>query len=237
MRKIFLTLFFIISLNGCGVIDHYFLAPPEDTAQELFENARSYMQDKEYDSAIESLSTLNDRYPFSPYAVQARMMLGDAYFLDNRFVEAVDIYEEFLSLHPRHESIDYVIFQIGVSKYKSHKSIDLPQNELAEAVEAFRRIIDSYPQSPYINEAQSYIIKCRTLMAEHELFVADFYFKSKSYKASWARYNFIIENYPDLADVVRLANERAKVAFFYYQQEENSDQRNPSTFKDLFKWL
>lgn len=161
-------------MNGCGAIDYYFLTPPEDTAQELFENARGFMQDKEYDSAIDSLTKLNDRYPFSPYATEARLMLGDAYALDRQYLEAVDAYDEFLNMHPRHESIDYVLFQIGVNKFNSHRSIDLPQTQLAEAVESFRRLVSGYPQSAYREQALEYILKCRTLMAEHEMFVADF---------------------------------------------------------------
>lgn len=237
MRNYLFLLVFAFFLNGCGIIDYYFITPPEDTAQELFENARDYMGDKEYVSAIDQLTTLNDRYPFSPYAVQARLMLGDAYFLDQQYEEAVEEYEEFLSLHPRHEAIDYVLFQIGVSKYNAHKSIDLPQTELAEAVESFQRILDAYPQSPYAPECHTYITKCRTLMAEHELFVADFYFKSSSYKAAWTRYTYVIENFSDLPEIVEYADVRAKVAFFHYQQEENTNKRNPSFIKGMFQWL
>ena len=79
-------------------IDYYFLTPPEDTAQELFENARGYMQEKEYAEAIDSLTKLNDRYPFSPYATEARLMVADAYALDSQYAEAVVAYEEFLPL-------------------------------------------------------------------------------------------------------------------------------------------
>ncbi|MDY0275601.1 MAG: outer membrane protein assembly factor BamD [Desulfomicrobium sp.] len=237
MRKYLFLLVLVFFMNGCGIIDHYFITPPEDTAQELFENARAHMNEKEYDAAINQLTALNDRYPFSPYAVQTRLMLGDAYFLDQRYDEAVDVYDEFLSLHPRHESVDYVLFQMGVSKYKSHKSIDLPQNELAEAVESFQHILDAYPQSTYREDSLAYIVKCRTRMAEHELFVADFYFKSSSYKAAWTRYTYVVDNFPELPEIVEYADTRAKVAFFHYQQEENTNKRHPSFIKNLFRWL
>lgn len=237
MRKIFFIFLSLLFLNGCGIIDYYFLTPPEDTAQELFENAQAHLQDKNYGQAIESLSKLNDGYPFSPYAVQARLMLGDAYYLDKQYVEAVDVYEEFLSMHPRHESVDYVLFQIGVCKYNAYKSIDLPQTGLEEAVESLRRLVESYPQSAYREEAIEYIAKCRKMMAEHELYVADFYFKSKSYKAAWMRYSFVLENFPELPEVVSLAEEKAKIAYFYYQQQENDTQRHPNRFKKFFNWL
>lgn len=236
MRNILIVLF-LFMLNGCGVIDYYFLTPPEDTAQELYENARGSMQEKEYSQAIESLNKLNDQYPFSPYSVNGKIMLGDAYFLNKQYLEAVDVYEDFLSLHPRHEQIDYILLQIGVARYNAHPAIDLPQNDLAEAVETLKRLIETYPDSKYVPEAQKYVVKCRTLMAEHEMYVADFYYKSGSYKAAWSRYEYVVQNFPELEELVRVADAKRKVAFFEYQQKESEEIRNPSTIKKYFNWL
>lgn len=237
MRTFLVLMLLTFLMQGCGVIDHYFLSAPEDTAQELYENAQTAMQEKEYGNAIDSLTALGDRYPFSPYAIQAKIMLGDAYSLDKQYTEAADVYEEFLSLHPRHEAADYVLFQMGVCKYNSHRSIDLPQNILSEAVESFQRILDGYPQSKYREEAHVYIGKCRRLMAEHELFVGDFYFKSESYKAAWSRYQYIIDNFPDQDEIFKIAQDKAKVAYFYAQEKANDTDRHPSKFKDYLKWL
>ena len=44
MRTKLLLFSLVLLLNGCGAIDYYFLTPPEDTAQELYENARLSMQ-------------------------------------------------------------------------------------------------------------------------------------------------------------------------------------------------
>lgn len=236
MRKFFLFCF-LFFVNGCGVVDYYFLTPPEDTAQELFENANSDMQEKEYVTAIDSLTKLNDRYPFSPYAIQARMMLGDAYFLNKQYPEAVDVYEEFLDMHPRHENVDYVLFQIGVSRYNAHHSIDLPQTELALAIESFKRVVDSYPRSNYREQSVAYIQQCRKLLAEHELYVADYYFKSADYKAAWLRYSYIVDTYPEQKEIVDVSKAKQKVAFYYYQEEENDNAHKPSTFKKFFDWL
>lgn len=237
MRTKLILFSLVLLLNGCGAIDYYFLTPPEDTAQELFENARASMQDKDYAQAIDSLVKLNDRYPFSPYAMDARLMLGDAYSLDRQYLEAVDVYEEFLSMHPRHEQIDYVLFQIGVNKFNSHKSIDLPQTQLSEAIESFKRVVDGYPQSTYREPSTEYIQKCRRLIAEHELYVADFYFKTEKYGAAWARYKYILDNFPDLTDIAQTAETRSKAAWFYSQEQENDTKRHPSRVKPYFDWL
>ena len=237
MRTKLILFALVLLLNGCGAIDYYFLPPPEDTAQELYENARMAMQEKDYSMAIDSLVKLNDRYPFSPYAMDARLMLGDAFSRDRQYLEAVEVYEEFLAMHPRHEAVDYVLFQVGVNKFNSHKSIDLPQTQLAEAIESFRRVLDGYPKSAYRDQSAEYIQKCRRLIAEHEIYVADFYFKTEAYRAAWARYTYVLDNFKDLEDIAQLAETKAKAAWFLAQEQENDTSRHPSKIKPYFDWL
>lgn len=121
----------LVLCSGCGVIDYFFLSPPEDTAQELAELGNEAMQEKEYGKAIEYFQKLRDRYPFSPFTTAGELSLGDAYFLDEQYRAASETYKEFESLHPRHEAIPYVLLQIGISSYNQFESIDLPQDNIA----------------------------------------------------------------------------------------------------------
>ena len=95
----------LLLLSGCGIIDYFFLPPPEDTAQELYEGANDAMQEKNYSQAAQYYTKLKDNFPFSPYTVEAELSLGDAFFLDGKYPEAAEAYKEFESLHPRHEAI------------------------------------------------------------------------------------------------------------------------------------
>ena len=72
----------LLLLSGCGIIDYFFLPPPEDTAQELYEGANDAMQEKNYSQAAQYYTKLKDNFPFSPYTVEAELSLGDAFFLD-----------------------------------------------------------------------------------------------------------------------------------------------------------
>ena len=94
----------LLLLSGCGIIDYFFLPPPEDTAQELYEGANDAMQEKNYSQAAQYYTKLKDNFPFSPYTVEAELSLGDAFFLDGKYPEAAEAYKEFESLHPRHEA-------------------------------------------------------------------------------------------------------------------------------------
>ncbi|HKK34614.1 MAG TPA: outer membrane protein assembly factor BamD [Desulfomicrobiaceae bacterium] len=230
---------FLALNSGCGVIDYYFLTPPEDTARELVEAGNDAMQAKEYGNAIEYYTKLKDRYPFSPFTPEAELKLGDAYFLDEQFRAASETYREFEALHPRHEAIPYVLFQIGLSGYKQFETIDLPQQSTAEALEYFRRVVETYPGTPYAVQAQEYIVKCRRHQAEYEIFVADFYWRTKRYKAAWQRYSFVAEEFPEIEDVREYAMARGKVAYLKHQEavSTRSLEAENGSWKQYFDWL
>ncbi|MBG0776466.1 MAG: outer membrane protein assembly factor BamD [Desulfovibrionaceae bacterium] len=234
-----LILLLVLLQGGCGIIDYFFLPPPEDTAQELFETGRDSMQAKDFEKAAEYFGKLKDRYPFSPYAPQAELALGDAYFLGEQYPLAADAYKEFESLHPRHEQAAYVLYQIALSSLNSFKSIDRPQDMIEEALQYFHRLKETYPQSEYAKQADAHIATCRLRMAEHELYVADFYLKQERYQASWERYRFVLTNFQDLPGVTAYAAKRAEVAYLKFQEAKAQAEleAREGSWKEWFDWL
>lgn len=226
-------------IGGCGIIDYFFLPPPEDTAQELYQSGVEAMQAKNYGSAIDLLTKLKDRYPFSPYAIPGELALADALYLDENYLAAVDAYKEFASMHPSHEQMPYVLFQVAMSNYNIYGTIDRAQPHVVEALEYFYRVRDTYPDTPYGQNSQEYIELCRRRLADHELFIADFYWKRERYRSAWSRYNYTIDQFGDLSDVRRYAQERSEMAYLLYQQQEASAKREKEegSWKDWFDWL
>ncbi len=234
-----LLLAMLFMLSGCGLIDYFYLPPPEDTAQELFEAGNDAMREKDYASAIEYFTGLKDKYPFSPYTIEAELSLGDAYFLDEEYLLAVDTFKEFETLHPRHEAIPYVLFQIGNANLLSFVSIDRPQTNIAEAYNYFMRLQDSYPGTEYAVKAQSYLHTCRKYMAEHEIYVADFYWRTEHYMSAYKRYTSVVETYGDIEEYQEYAKERARLSYLKSQQDLSKQEleRREGSWKDYFGWL
>lgn len=229
----------IFCLSGCGIIDHFYLPPPEDTAQELFETANDLMKEKNYVGAIERYNKLKDAYPFSPYTVDAELSLADAYFLDGEYTMATESYKDFEALHPRHDAIPYVLYQIGMSRLKSFVSIDRPTNELQEAYDYFNRLIQSYPDSQYVASAKENMLECRRLMAEHELYIADVFQHMKKYGPAWRRYTYVADNFKDVKSVAEHAQKKALTAYHSYRAEQADQlrQKREGSWKNWFRWL
>ncbi len=226
-------------LSGCGLLDYYFLPPPEETAQELYEAGMDSMADKDYSEAVEYFTKLKDRYPFSPFTVDAELALGDAYFLDEEYLMAADAYKEFEALHPAHPEMPYVLYQIGLSNFQMFRTIDLRQSNVRDGLEYFYRVKEQFPESPYAAAAEEYIVKSRSILAQHELYIADFFWRTGRYGAAWKRYSYVVENFPDLPELHEYARKRAEHSYFEYQKEESAEKRDETygTWKDYFEWL
>ena len=239
-RLIAILLLLLLPLvSSCGLIDYYFLPPPDDTAQELFEAGMDYMKEKRYSYAAEHFLKLKDRYPFSPLTPKAEVALGDAYFFSSKYPEAVEAYKEFESLHPSNPNIPYVLFQLALSNFKQFRTIDLRQDNVKEALEIFYRIEEVYRDTEYAKASKEYIYKCRSILAEHEIFVADFFWRTGQYGAAWHRYIFVLENYADVTEFKDYVRKRAEFSYYEYQKNLSEEEREKIqwTWKRLIKWL
>ena len=215
----------LLSLTGCMWIDSYFLPPPEDTAQELFEAGMDAMGEKEYNDAQDYFTKLKDRFPFSPFAMKGELALGDAYYLDEEYLLALEAYKEFEALHPTNEEIPYVLYQIAGSNINMFKTIDRRQENINEALEYLYRLVETYPQSKYAESAKEQIVRSRRILAEHEVFMADFFWRTEQYGPAWHRYRYVVENFSDIVDLRDYAIRRAESSYFEYQKSLSEEER------------
>ncbi len=239
LRLTILTFILAFTLSGCGIIDYYYLPPPEDTAQEIFEAGNEAMQAKNYAAAIGYYTRLTDNFPFSPYAVEAELSLADAYFLDDEWGQAVEAYKEFETLHPRHEAIPYVLYNIGIANISGYPSIDRPTTQIEEAYSYFSRLLESYPDTEYAEAAKFQMVEARRIMAKHEIYVADFYFRMGKYSPALARYSDVLKNFYDVEDLHELAAQKAKEAFIKDREASAEKIRTDreGSWKQYFDWL
>jgi outer membrane protein assembly factor BamD len=172
-----------------------------ETAEELAEKGMESFNDEDYYDALKAFTTLKERYPYSRYAILAELKVADAHFQREEYAEAIAAYAEFLQLHPKNDAIPYVLYQIGECYYKQLLSEDRDQTPTHRAISAFQRLLKEHPDSTYANTAKERIQDCRKLLAQHELYVAKFYFKSKHYEAALSRFEGLLAGYTDVLPI------------------------------------
>ena len=241
MRKLLLLgmLACTMLINGCSLVDEYFLPVPDDTVQEIFEAGGDAMRDKHYAQAIEYYERIKEEYPFSPYALESELAVADAHFLNGSYLQAAEAYRDFETLHPRHEAIPYVLYQLGMSLKNTYTSIDRSATEVKEALEYFTRLQQEYPNTEHGMKAAEQIAACRKTLAQREIFIANVFWGMENYQAAYSRFQHVVQTYPDAkeeADYARTKGEAAYLKFRQWQAQAIREHQEGS-WKDWFSWL
>ncbi len=168
-----------------------------DTPDSLAMDAMDDFNRGEYDDALKKFNDIRDRFPFSQAGLLAELKSADCEYYLNHYPEAIALYEDFENNHPTNEAIPYIIFQIGVSYYKQIDTIDRDPGAARDAINSFEKLINGYPQAPYIIEAKSRRLAALNFLANHEFYVAGFYVRTNELKQAEERYKFLVKTYPE----------------------------------------
>ena len=187
----------LVVLLACTACSWFGKNNVEKPAHELIQDGVQAYDKGQYRDALKNFEQLKDWYPFSKYAILAELKIADSHYHLQEYEEAVQAYQEFEQLHPRNEAIPYVVYQIGRSYYDRIDTIDRDQGSTQKALETFKRLIQQYPTSPYAQQSRAHILICLKDLAEHDFYVAIFYYKSEHYKAALHRFLDVITQYPD----------------------------------------
>ncbi|MDD9302275.1 MAG: outer membrane protein assembly factor BamD [Desulfobacter sp.] len=194
MKKCLIIGVLVIFLSGCSLFEES--SQMNKSAQQLAAEGAAAFMNEDYEEAVKAYTDLKDWYPFSKYAILAELKTADAHFKLEEYDEAIVAYEGFEKMHPRNEAVPYVINQTGLCWFNQMDTVDRDPGPAKNAVAQFQRLVQQFPKNELTQKAQGYIEDCLDNIAGHELYVADYYFKTKKYKAAMKRYEYIVEYFP-----------------------------------------
>lgn len=168
-----------------------------NTAEGAFKIAKEFDDAERYEVSIQKYNDVKNKFPYSSYALLAELAIADVNYKRESYAEAQIAYQNFRDLHPKHAKIDYVIFKTGMSYFMQlPDTIDRDLSLANDAIYSFKDLINNYPQSEYVKEAKEKREKAFIMLAEKEIYVADFYFKQELYDSALIRYENAYTKYP-----------------------------------------
>jgi len=173
--------------------------PDQQAAANLLAEGMEAYNVGDYYEALQSFNQILDQYPFSPQAVIAELRAADCHFYRGEYLEAKTLYQEFEERHPSHPAIPYVMFQVGMCDFKRVDRIDRDITGAQDAIRDFSKLLRSYPNSPYTEEAKAHIAAAKEFLVNHEYFVAVFYVRTEKYDQAIHRLKYLLRMYPDSA--------------------------------------
>ena len=194
----------IFRLALAGLVLFNFACSSTDTkesnsAQDAFNEAEKLLEGSNFELGIQKFQEVKNKYPYSKLAVEAELRIADAYYGEERFVEAQNAYLVFKDFHPKHSRIDYVTYQLALSYfYQLPSTIDRDLSLAQKAILYFDEVMSSFANSKYSKEALAKKRETRTMLAAKEDYIANFYFIREKYESALGRFERLLKTYPGL---------------------------------------
>ena len=163
----------------------------------LLEDVKEEIKKRDFEEARKILKDIKAWDSSQKYGALAQIRIGDTYFEEKEYDQAVVEYRIFLDLHTYHKYAPYVQYQIAMSYFKRIQGVDTSYSLATQALNEFVKLRELYPRNPYMELTEKRIKNCRDILAEHEFYVGKFYLKKGSHRAAVQRFNNIIQKYPD----------------------------------------
>lgn len=183
------------------------------SAAQIYALAKENLDSGNFSTAIEYFETLESRYPFGVYAVQAQLDVAYAYYLYDEPESANAAADRFIKLHPRHEAVDYAYYLKGLVNFGLKDSImdklytrdlaDYDKSIMQQAYQDFSVLVNRFPDSEYADDAVKRMAYLRNQMARSELKVAEFYLGRRAWVAAANRAKTLLETYQGSSSIKR----------------------------------
>ena len=215
--------------SSTGAVDYSVSAPKN------YDRGMAELAEKDWQAAAKYFSFIKSRFPYSRYAVLAELRLADAEFGAEQYLNAIDDYRAFTTLHPTHEMVvngytslrvaEAYVEQLPGDMWILPPSHEKDQSATEEAETELRRFLDKYPDSPFRKRGEELRVKVGRRLAEHEWYVARYYWDRGKPMATVLRLRRLLERYRGVgydeealwllgrAYVAVSMNDRAKTTF------------------------
>jgi outer membrane protein assembly factor BamD len=203
--KFLLPLLLLVSVSSCSYLKSDEEATRDWTASQLYTEAKSQLDNSNYEAAIKLYETLQGRFPFGRYAQQAQIETAYAYYRYEEPEQAIAAADRFIKMHPKHPNVDYVYYLKGLANFNRgigllerfipSKTTERDPGASARSFYDFEVVVKQFPESRYAEDARQRMLYLRNNLAEYEMAVADYYMERNAYLAAINRARYVIENY------------------------------------------
>lgn len=166
--------------------------------REIYSHGETMMKRGLYDKAVEDFQELRNFHRDDPLSVRAELALGEIRFRKGEFEEARYAFEDFLTYHPRHPDLDYVVYMIGLSIWRqAPKLAGRDQSTTEAAARRWAGFRTRFPDSEHTESVEVYLQKAVDRLAANELWTARFYRKRAAWSAVAGRAERILLRFPE----------------------------------------
>jgi outer membrane protein assembly factor BamD len=161
----------------------------------LYSAAKRTMDSGDYETAAKLFDEVERQHPYSVWARRAQLMSAFNYYLANKYNDAINSANRFVTIHPGNAEAPYAHYLIAMSYYQQIEDVTRDQAITQQASDAFGELIRRYPSSRYAADARLKLDLINDHLAGKEMEVGRFYQRSGNWLAATYRFRSVVEKY------------------------------------------
>src|SRR5215470_11579451 len=165
----------------------------------LFDSAMASMKKAHYQEARTLLQTLINTYPDSEYIARAKLAVGDSWYAEGgsaAWSQAEIEYKDFQVFYPNMPEASEAQLKVATIHYRQMEKPDRDYAEATKAADEYKSLIQQYPDSPLVPEANQRLREVQEVLADRQYRIANFYFLHENLAAAQARLQTVVDSYP-----------------------------------------
>ena len=199
-----LAVFLLLTLTACstpqGSDDS-----AKKTAEEMYNEAKTTLNEESYESAIKQFESLQSRYPYGRYAQQAQLEIAYAYYKQNEAESAISAADRFIKQYPNNPHVDYAYYLKGLANFHGEIGLlgllgDPTERDPRAALDsfaAFKDLVARFPGSKYAPDARFRMQYLINALSKYEIHVASYYQRRGAHIAAVNRAREVLTRYPN----------------------------------------
>jgi outer membrane protein assembly factor BamD len=151
--------------------------------------------------AGKKFDAVDRQHPYSEFARKSMVMGAFTNYRQGNYDEAINQAKRYVALYPSSEDAAYAQYIVGLSYFRQIRDVTQDQKESRRAIEAMDEVIQRWPESEYVEDAQAKVRFARDQLAGKEMQIGRYYLERREFIASAKRFRYVVENYSNTRHV------------------------------------
>src|SRR5690348_1410630 len=182
----------------------------ERPVEQIYNDAWKQIADHNWEKAAKQFDEVERQHPYSVWARRAMLMSAFCYYEANKYTEATNTADQYISLHPGSKEVAYAFYLKAMSLYQQIVDVGRDQTITEQALTALQDVVQRFPDSEYARDARLKIDLTLDHLAGKEMEVGRYYLTRHDYIGAINRFKTVVQRYqktPQIAEALERLTE------------------------------
>jgi outer membrane protein assembly factor BamD len=204
-------------LSACSIFDSS--SDDQDTkyverpVEQIYNDAWKRIRERNWIGAAKQFDEVERQHPYSIWARRAMLMSAFCYYQGNKYTDAINTADQYISLHPGSKEVAYAFYLKAMSLYQQITDVGRDQSNTEQALTALQDVVQRFPNSEYARDASLKVDLTLDHLAGKEMAVGRYYLLRGDYIGAINRFRVVVERYQRTSQIME-ALERLTEAYY-----------------------